>query len=249
VQRASTAFLGSSSEGRDVAVRLAALLDDYGIESSVWSQGVFDVGEHVLDGLVRKAKTVDFAILVLSPDDDVESRSARSQAPRDNVIFELGLFIGALGKDRTYMVHPDGVSLKLPSDLAGITQARYRTRADNDVSAALSAVAVQLSDRIRKLGPRDAAPDVRAKVSSKTALDRDIHRDLGLLRGNLAPQGWTFKWNQARSTLRVKGPRGNQHTLKMGRPAEMQADFDRFLRELRSRGARFDANLRQSNVG
>jgi predicted nucleotide-binding protein len=90
-------------------------LENYGIECSVWSQGVFDLGEHVLDGLVRKAKTVDFAILVLSPDDHVESRNAESQAPRDNVVFELGLFIGALGKDRTYMVHPDGVSLKLPS--------------------------------------------------------------------------------------------------------------------------------------
>lgn len=244
--KASTAFLGSSSEGRDVAIRLAALLDDYGIESSVWSQGVFDVGEHVLDGLVRKAKNVDFAILVLSPDDDVESRSARSQAPRDNVIFELGLFIGALGKDRTYMVHPEGISLKLPSDLAGITQARYRTRSDNDVSAALRTVAIQLSDRIKKLGPRIAAsPHKGPEIPPALGPVRDVQSDLRLLRSNLIPQGWTFKWNEARSTLRVKGPRGSQHTLKMGHPTKMQPDFDRFLRELRSRGARFDAALRQ----
>lgn len=113
-------FIGSSTEGKDVAERLAARLDSNGsIETKVWTQSVFDVGGHVLDALILQASTVDFAVLVLRPDDFVESRDARSQAPRDNVVFELGLFIGALGKNRTYMVQPDGVDLKLPSDLAG----------------------------------------------------------------------------------------------------------------------------------
>lgn len=245
MEKTSKVFLGSSSEGREVAVRLAALLETYGIESSVWSQGVFDVGEHVLDGLVRKAKTVDFAILVLSPDDDVESRSAKTQAPRDNVVFELGLFIGALGKNRTYMVHPDGVSLKLPSDLAGITQARYRTRSDNDVSAALSAVALQLSDRIRKLGPRDAVSDLHLELLPASGPAHDIDSDIELLTSNLIPQGWSVKWNQARSTLRAKSPRGAQRTLKVGPPSRMQADFDQFVGELRGLGARFDTNIRR----
>lgn len=215
----------------------------------MWSQGVFDLGEHVLDGLVRKAKTVDFAILVLSPDDHVESRNAESQAPRDNVVFELGLFIGALGKDRTYMVHPDGVSLKLPSDLAGITQARYRTRSDNDVSAALSAVAIQLSDRIRRLGPRDDIPSMHPQVPA-AASPRNVEDGLRLLESNLTPQGWQFKWNEARSTLRVKSPSGNQRILKKkGDESSMQTDFDKFVRELRGLGARFDTNLRQRDAG
>lgn len=242
--RTSTAFLGSSHEGRDVAVRLAALLDTYGVECSVWSQGVFDVGEHVLDGLVRKAKIVDFAILVLSPDDHVESRNAESQAPRDNVVFELGLFIGALGKDRTYMVVPDGVSLKLPSDLAGITQARYRTRSDADVSAALSPVAVQLSDRIGKLGPRDETTSTHLQLPADTTMTHNVEVGLRLLESNLNPQGWRFKWNESRSTLRVKSPSGNQRVLKIGDQSRMQADFDKFVLELRGLGARFDTNLR-----
>jgi predicted nucleotide-binding protein len=46
----------------------------------------------------------DFAILVLTPDDLTQSRGKQQPSPRDNVVFELGLFIGALGRDRVFMV-------------------------------------------------------------------------------------------------------------------------------------------------
>lgn len=68
--------------------------------------------------------------------------------------------------------------------------------------------------------------------------------DLQLLKSNLTPQGWTFKWNEARTTVRVRSPRGTQHTFKLGQPQSTRADFDRFIRDLRSGGARFDSNLR-----
>lgn len=153
--RVSRIFIGSSSEGKDVAQRLAVHLDaDGSAETNLWTHGVFDLGEHVLDGLIRQAQTSDFAVLVLSPDDIVSSRDAFAQAPRDNVIFELGLFIGALGKDRTYMVQPHDLDLKLPSDLAGITQARYRLRSDGDITAALNPAAVTIRDQVKKLGLR-----------------------------------------------------------------------------------------------
>ena len=151
-------FIGSSSEGKDVAERLAARLESDGsTEANVWTQGVFDLGEHVLDGLIRHAQTSDFAVLVLSPDDSVSSRDAVSQAPRDNVVFELGLFIGALGKDRTYMVQPQNLDLKLPSDLAGITQARYPLRSDGNTTAALNSAGITILDQVKKLGVRAAA--------------------------------------------------------------------------------------------
>uniref|UniRef100_UPI003F496A2D SEFIR domain-containing protein n=1 Tax=Pseudarthrobacter oxydans TaxID=1671 RepID=UPI003F496A2D len=76
------------------------------------------------------------------------------------------------------------------------------------------------------------------------AVLRDFEADLQLLKSNLTPQGWTFKWNEARTTVRVRSPRGTQLTLKLGQQQRTQADFDRFLRELRSGGARFDSNLR-----
>lgn len=151
-------FIGSSSEGKDVAERLAARLESDGsTEANVWTQGVFDLGEHVLDGLIRHAQTSDFAVLVLSPDDSVSSRAAVSQAPRDNVVFELGLFIGALGKERTYMVQPHNLDLKLPSDLAGITQVRYPLRQDGNMTAALTSAGIAILDQVKKIGIRAAA--------------------------------------------------------------------------------------------
>ena len=182
---------------------------------------------------------------MLSPDDEVESREVQSQAPRDNVIFELGLFIGALGRDRTYMVQPNGVSLKLPSDLAGITQVRYNgARVDKDLSSALSSAAISIHDQIMKIGARkEGAPPGQPSQSASTTAS-NIERDLQILEGNLTPQGWQFRWNQAHTTLRVTSPGGRRRNLKMLQPSAMRPEFDRFIRELRGLGARVDSSLR-----
>lgn len=243
----SKVFLGSSNEGKDVAVRLADALDNSGLtESTVWTENVFRPGRHVLGSLVDQARNVDFAIMVLSPDDHVESRDATAQAPRDNVVFELGLFMGALGPERTYMVLPAGVDLKLPTDVGGITYLPYPARGDKNVSAALRGVVIKILDEVKLAGPRDEAPAKHPQTPADSASVRDVENDLKILRSNLTPQGWTFKWNETRTRLTAKNPRGTRYTLKMGQPAKMHAAFDHFLRELRSSGARFDANLRQT---
>ncbi len=64
-------------------------------------------------------------IMVLSPDDITTSRKLKSLAPRDNVIFELGLFMGSLGRERCYMVRQDNSQLKIPSDLLGIKVGQF----------------------------------------------------------------------------------------------------------------------------
>lgn len=243
-------FLGSSSEGKKVAERLAMRLESHGsVETKVWTQGVFDIGNHVLDDLIYQASTVDFAILVLSPDDSVESRDMRSQAPRDNVIFELGLFIGALGKNRTYMVQPEGTALKLPSDLAGITQVRYKAdRLDGDLNSALSPAAISIHDRIIKIGARGVHDPLGRPPSAIPTSARTIDANLGLLESNLVHQGWQFRWNQAHTTLRVVSPRGTRRTLKMAESPEMDQEFDRFVRQLRGLGARLDNTLRRKGT-
>lgn len=242
----SKIFLGSSGEAKDVAERLAAGLDRSGLtESTVWTHGVIRPGRHPLTALLSRAQEADFAVMVLSPDDDVVSRSNRAQAPRDNVIFELGMFMGVLGQERTYMVLPEGANLKLPTDLAGITYLPYPARDDGNLRAALNRVVIDIIDEVKKAGVRGEPAAQLPQIPPNRSSGRDIGSDIRLLTSNLIPQGWTFKWNQARTTLRVKSPRGSQHTLKIGHPQKTQEDFDRFLRELRSVGARFDANLRQ----
>jgi Predicted nucleotide-binding protein containing TIR-like domain len=94
---------------------------------------------------MRAVGGFDFAILVLTPDDLVERRGAQGQQPRDNVLFERGLFMGRLGRERTFIVHGRGVELNLPSDLAGIQPATFARRGDGNLRAALGPVTTRSS--------------------------------------------------------------------------------------------------------
>ena len=64
--------------------------------------------------------------------------------PRDNLLFELGLFTGALGRARTFMVYCRDDKLHLPSDLAGVTAATYPAREDDNLEAALGPVCIRI---------------------------------------------------------------------------------------------------------
>ncbi len=148
-------FIGSSSEGVEVAMKLQTSLTSYA-EATVWHQGVFGLGVGTLETLVDAAPKFDFAVLVLTPDDLIDSRGVQSNAPRDNVLFELGLFMGVLGRTRTFILTTDSRDLKLPSDLAGVATARYsKERNDGNLSAALGPAATQISDQIKALGHRN----------------------------------------------------------------------------------------------
>ena len=79
-------FVGSSTEGLRIAKALQVLLD-HACEVTIWSQGVFGLGQGTLESLVLALDEYDFAVLVLTADDLVTSRDALSAAPRDNVLF------------------------------------------------------------------------------------------------------------------------------------------------------------------
>src|SRR5262245_34779912 len=85
----------------------------------VWSQGIFEVGSNALDDLLKAATDCDFAIFVFSPEDIVRIRDKEYLSVRDNVVFELGLFMGKLGKSRSFAITPNVQGLRLPTDLAG----------------------------------------------------------------------------------------------------------------------------------
>ena len=103
--------------------------------------------------------SVDFATLVLTPDDLALSRSKLSPSPRDNVIFELGFFVGSIGRDRCFIVYDRTSDLKLPSDLSNITAATYEPHGSGELQPALGAAATQIESAICKLGSRRKVPD------------------------------------------------------------------------------------------
>ena len=120
-----TVFVGSSSEALSVARKFKEVLEP-DVEVVLWDEGLFELGEDTLSSLLKFVSVFDFGLFVLTPDDLVKSRKFRSPAPRDNVVFEMGLFMGALGRRRAFpvVVSPAKNRVKVPSDLLGNTDVR-----------------------------------------------------------------------------------------------------------------------------
>lgn len=144
-------FIGSSKEGLDVARAVELQLQD-DATTTIWKDGVFGLGSGTLESLMKVLEQFDFAVMVLSPDDLSETRGQSFASPRDNVIFELGLFMGRLGRSRVFVVRDEDDNLKLPSDLAGIAVSSYRKREDGNITAALSPPSTLIIKAIQALG-------------------------------------------------------------------------------------------------
>lgn len=146
-------FIGSSSEAADVAKYLDKALKKHGIETRSWIDGVFQASETTIESLTNIASKVDFAILLLTPDDMTTSRKMLANSPRDNVVFELGLFMGALGRDRTLIVADKSVG-KLPSDLLGVVTLRFTKPASGPLGKALKGTLQDIRQRVMARGPK-----------------------------------------------------------------------------------------------
>lgn len=116
----------------------------------MWSS----ISQTAIEDLIRAANEHDFAVLFLTPDDMTSSRGRRRASPRDNVVFELGLFMGAMGRERTYLVVPKGRDLKLPTDLLGVTHAAYERGRARSLGRRFRQVLRLLRQRIGALGPK-----------------------------------------------------------------------------------------------
>ena len=93
----------------------------------------------LVDDLVAELNESDFGVFVFSADDVVKMRTEEMKAVRDNVIFELGLFVGRLGRARNFMVRPhNAADLHIPTDLTGLSPLTFNlNRRDENVVAAL----------------------------------------------------------------------------------------------------------------
>lgn len=160
-------FIASSVEGLRIADAINANLD-HDAHCTIWRAGTFKLSSQTVDDLVKKSSTIDFAVFVFTPDDVATIREHQGAIARDNVVFEMGLFIGAIGKERCYLVKPRGVEMHLPSDLLGMNLADYAAdRPDGDIESALNYACKQVKDRIRELGAVDRSPFTRAPSTAR----------------------------------------------------------------------------------
>ncbi len=114
-------FIGSSVDSLPIVQQVSDLLSDVG-DCVLWTNA-FAQNKSNLDSLVRQTKLSDFSILIATKDDILLKKENLQVVARDNIIFEFGLFLGAGGINRTFMLAEDGIDL--PSDLDGIALARF----------------------------------------------------------------------------------------------------------------------------
>jgi len=139
-------FIGSASEARTLVDALETELRDEALIER-WDRDVFRPGRFTLEELMLAVKQMDFAIFVLGRDDVTESRGSSVASPRDNVIFESGLFTAMLGRERTFYV-VDKAGTKIPSDWAGLGCMTFddeQTRPRDKVYDAVRTIRQQLS--------------------------------------------------------------------------------------------------------
>lgn len=140
-------FIGSSSEELKLAQSAKTILErDFEVtlwNDNVWDTSVFKINNNFLNDLLRASLQFDFGLLIGSTDDLVEYRGDIVLQPRDNVLFELGLFIGRLGLSKCAFVIDK--ELKVLSDISGISLARYEK---NDVTSFVNAIS-QVSELFR----------------------------------------------------------------------------------------------------
>lgn len=147
-------FIASSTEGLKYAECIYTSLRRSDVVPRIWSQGVFEAGKTTIEDLVRAATESDFAVVVASRDDITISRQKKATTPRDNVIFELGLFMGALSRERTLVLVPKGIDFKVPSDLLGMTHIPYAYKKNGQVGKLLKEPLKVIRAQIRRYGPK-----------------------------------------------------------------------------------------------
>lgn len=174
-------FIASSIESLPIAEAATVNLDRE-FEVSLWRTGTFKLSSNAVDDLAAKASSVDFALFVFSPDDLSLIRDKTEHVARDNVVFELGLFIGSIGKERCFILKPRDQEMHLPSDLAGVNFADFDPiRTDKDMESATSAACIAIRKRSSELG-----------VISHTTLPKNVRLKSNLPNYKLDPRDYEF---------------------------------------------------------
>jgi len=174
-------FLGSSGKQAELLQALALGLADVA-QVEAWMSS-FNPGTTTLERLFELTRQVDFAAFVFAQDDWTGHEPAATTAPapgqaspRDNVVFEAGLFGGILGLRRTFILHANGA--KLPTDLLGLTCVRY----DGSTAAAeIEGICSKLRNAIAAVGRARRIEGLwwQYSLTQRTAQEPSV---LGLLR-------------------------------------------------------------------
>lgn len=172
MQAASRIFIGSSTESLEAARAVQAKLSQrYAV--TVWDTA-FLAGKVLIDGILESLKTNDFGVFLFGPDDRIVYRGKIEVLARPNVIFELGAFMGGLGRERSLFAWVNPSRRKMNrhniADLAGILRLSDIRKDGRNWDA--SATAKDIARVVDELGPAlrssyDEVADLRASLDDR----------------------------------------------------------------------------------
>lgn len=179
-------FVASSSEALSVAEAVVIRLEQTA-QVKLWDNA-FDLSTLTLPSLLARTKETDFAVFVFHKDDKTIIRGNAYSTVRDNVLFELGLFVGALGIEHCFVLFPRSAELafRLPSDLAGLTVSSYDDTLADMVDAVTTSCA-KIKQSIQRLAVPPPTAQAPAAESPIRTLESELwHARIDLQRANEA---------------------------------------------------------------
>ena len=116
VQKRPHIFFGYSGKATDTAKQIMKYLKSIHVKVRDWQIDFRPAGT-ILDEIEESAKKALAGIFLFTKDDDLLIGDEVNAAPRDNVVFEAGYFMHAVGKERTLIIREKDA--KMPADVGG----------------------------------------------------------------------------------------------------------------------------------
>ena len=167
----SKLFIACSGRTLEIAKQLRARLNVDYCEADLWTEvSENQAGKSILAMLKAATKEYDFALIILAKDDVFVSQAGETLKARDNCVFEAGLFMGAIGEDRCFLLS-SVADRDLPSDLGGIIYLSFTEPPDLQDPEACKRSILSVSTRVETL-VRKAGPMTNRPLSQQKLLER-----------------------------------------------------------------------------
>lgn len=166
-----TVFIASSSEAISVAEAVHIKLEQE-MRVKLW-ENAFDLSSITITTLINKTREADYAVFVFHPDDKTLIREKEYSSVRDNVVLELGMFIGSLGLEKCFILVPKSAetSFRLPTDLSGVTASFYDDQ-ESDLTDAVTGSCAKIKQSIKR---QEAAKTKTEVTSEAETLRQQLH--------------------------------------------------------------------------
>jgi hypothetical protein len=217
-------FIASSKKGIKYAKAVKSVIDaqfraEFKAEvCQVWDEGAFKVGKAHLESLEDLTSAFDCGLAVFTAD----LRAGAIWLPSDSVVLESGLFLGAFGGNRTFVLREqprDGKVLKIPADLHGITLGEFQTvegEVDSDYRKAVKPASMKVVERLRSDPPLSARPlkqiEKNWREGNKKKKEKELPQEefkLFSFYGLRDPQKTVAVWNEQNVYYLWADPQGS----------------------------------------